>query len=122
MPYASTFQGLYTVAAKEGIYKGLYKGWTVTSARSAVLTSAQLGSYDTIKNNICKRYLGLNEGFALHFTSSMLAGILTATAANPFDTIKSRYMSDHVNAYSSVIDCAVKSYHRDGMKVFLQGW
>ena len=80
------------------------------------------GSYDTIKNNICKRYLGLEEGFLLHFVSSMISGVLTATAANPFDTIKSRYMSDNTNTYSSVVDCAMKSYRKDGARVFLQGW
>ena len=52
----------------------------------------------------------------------MISGLLTATAANPFDTIKSRYMSDNTNTYSSVFDCAVKSYRKDGAKVFLQGW
>ena len=80
------------------------------------------GSYDTIKNNVCKRYLGLEEGFPLHFVSSMISGVLTATAANPFDTIKSRYMSDNTNTYSSVVDCAMKSYRKDGARVFLQGW
>ena len=72
-----------------------------------------LGSYDTIKNNVCKRYLGLEEGFTLHFVSSMISGVLTASAANPFDTVKSRYMSDNSNKYASVIDCAIKSYQKD---------
>lgn len=62
---------------------GLYKGWFVTSARAGVLTSAQIGSYDTIKNNICKKYLGLEEGFAMHFGVSMLVGLITTTATNP---------------------------------------
>jgi hypothetical protein len=33
---------------------GLYKGWQATSARAAMLTSAQLGSYDTIKVPFCR--------------------------------------------------------------------
>ena len=83
-------EGLYMVATKDGL-GGLYKGWTVTSARSAVLTSAQLGSYDTIKNDVLKKRVGMEEGLELHLASSMLAGVLTATAANPFDTVKSRF-------------------------------
>jgi len=62
---------------------GLYKGWATTSARAAVLTSAQLGSYDTIKNNLLKKRLGLQEGFLMHLAVSMTVGIITTTAANP---------------------------------------
>jgi hypothetical protein len=64
-------------------FAGLYKGWFVTSCRAGVLTSAQIGSYDTIKNNICKKHFGLEEGLAMHFSVSMLVGIITATATNP---------------------------------------
>ena len=71
----------YTI--QEHGFAGLYKGWFVTSCRAGVLTSAQIGSYDTIKNNICKKYLGLEEGFAMHFSVSMLVGVITATATNP---------------------------------------
>ena len=62
---------------------GLYKGWATTSARAGVLTSAQLGSYDTIKNNILKKRLGLQEGFLMHLSVSMTVGVITTTAANP---------------------------------------
>ena len=68
-----------------------------------------------------KNFFHIEEGFILHLTASMLAGVITATAANPFDMIKSRYMSDKVNAYKNPIDCAIKSYRQDGASVFLKG-
>lgn len=68
---------------RENGVKGLYKGWAATSARAAMLTSAQLGSYDTIKNNILKKRFGLEEGFGMHFAVSMTVGVITTTAANP---------------------------------------
>ena len=58
-PYPSTWAGICTIAKHEGL-GGLYKGWMVTSARAAVVTSAQVGSYDTIKNNILKKRFGKN--------------------------------------------------------------
>lgn len=72
----------------------LIPGWPVTSLRSALLTSAQLGTYDSIKNNFLKEYLGLPEGYLVQLYASMLSSIVTATVANPVDVIKTRYMSD----------------------------
>jgi hypothetical protein len=81
-PYTSTFQGLIRIGRKDGI-RGLYKGWVVTSSRSAILTSAQLGSYDSIKHNFLMSQLGMTEGLHLHLVASMAAGLITTTAANP---------------------------------------
>ena len=81
-PYRSTLSGLSTVFRTEGL-KGLYRGWIVTSSRAAVLTSAQLGSYDSIKHNLLIDFVGMKDGFLLHLYASMLAGLITTTAANP---------------------------------------
>jgi hypothetical protein len=85
LKYNTTFAFFRHTVSEHG-FAGLYKGWFVTSCRAGVLTSAQLGSYDTIKNNICKKYLGLEEGFAMHFSVSMLVGVITCTATNPCKT------------------------------------
>lgn len=82
LPYRNTIVALSDIVTKHG-FVGLYKGWIVTSARAAVLTSAQLGTYDSVKNNIAIGMLGLKDGFQLHLCSSMIAGVATTTAANP---------------------------------------
>lgn len=81
-PYQSTVHAVRTIYQSHGL-KGLYKGWAVTSARAAVLTSAQLGSYDTIKHNVLMQWFNVKEGFALHFGVSMISGLITTTASNP---------------------------------------
>ena len=65
------------------VSKAYIKGWQVTTLRAAILTSAQLGSYDTIKNNLLIELFQLENGLILHFWASLLAGIITPTAANP---------------------------------------
>ena len=82
LPYSGTFSALRGIYAIEGI-EGLYRGWMVTTARAGVLSSAQIGSYDTIKHNILIRYFGLSEGFLLHMIAAMTAAIITTTAINP---------------------------------------
>lgn len=127
--------------------KGLYKGWAATSARAAMLTSAQLGSYDTIKNNILKKRFGFQEGFSMHLAVSMTVGIITTTAANPckiveccafyahilllftflqflhwlsVDVIKTRYLADVRKQYKSIPDCIVKLFKAEGVKGFFK--
>jgi Mitochondrial carrier protein len=121
LPYRSTLGGLFEIAKKQGI-SGWYKGWEVTSARAAFLTSAQLGSYDTIKNNILIKLVGMEDGLQLHFAASMTAGIITTTAANPLDVIKTRYMSDKQGKYTSPVHCLVTTFREEGVRGFFRGW
>jgi hypothetical protein len=61
----------YLIFKAEGL-RGLYRGVTATAARAAVLTSAQLGSYDIIKNNILIQVFHMADGFKLHFCAAMV--------------------------------------------------
>lgn len=113
IPYSSTFGAFLQIHREEGV-KGLYKGWIVTSSRAAILTSAQLGSYDTIKNNILINFFGLQEGFILHFAASMASGLITTTAANPgvffFIFLNSAFYGPYIlTAYCSA--CSAASMH-----------
>lgn len=87
-----------------------------------MLTSAQLGSYDTIKNNILVPDFGMREGFYLHFAASMCSGLITTTCANPVDVIKTRYMADFKGLYSSPLNCIVMTYKEAGVRAFFKGW
>lgn len=141
--YRHIVHAFATIYTTEGGLGALYRGWMVTSFRSAVLTSAQLGSYDSIKNNILRKQCHLDDGLLLHSSSAMLSGIITTTMANPVDVIKSRYLSDGMNSsdgnvstngsssasgsrggkiYKSPLDCVVQTYRRDGPLAFLRGW
>lgn len=140
LPYRNTVHALRTIYDSQG-FAGLYRGWAVTSARAAVLTSAQLGSYDSIKHNLLIKVFGLKEGFLLHLSCSMVAGIITTTAANPckstfgplcgivltchdlfsiVDVIKTRYLSDRGGQYNSIMDCVQKTYQGEGLNGFMK--
>lgn len=84
LPFTTTINAFRYHLTHHGV-SGLYKGWMITSTRSAILTSAQIGSYDTIKNNILRKKFQFQDGYGLHFISAMLTGLITTTAANPGD-------------------------------------
>jgi Mitochondrial carrier protein len=119
LPYRSTLRAFVDIYAKEGL-SGLYRGWMVTSFRAAILTSAQLGSYDTIKNNILINVFQMNEGFPLHLCASMASGLITTTAANPVDVIKTRFMADQSGKYKNPIDCIAVTYKEGGIRAFFK--
>ena len=41
-----------------------------------------------------KTYTGMRDGVLLHFTASMLAGLVTTTATNPVDMVKTQLYMD----------------------------
>lgn len=82
LPYNSFTEAFSFILKHDGV-TGLWRGSSPTIARAAVLTSAQLGSYDSIKNNLLKKKFGMHDGMALHLTCSLLAGVITCTASNP---------------------------------------
>lgn len=96
LPFKSAIGGFRHVYGTEGV-RGLYKGWEPTTVRAAMLTAAQLGSYDIIKNNILIETFNMMEGTSLHLICSLLAGVITTTASNPgtHDLVSSNVCSSH---------------------------
>ena len=64
----------------------------------------------------------MHEGFQLHLVAAMASGLITTTAANPIDVIKTRYMSDTTNRYPSPFICVVETYREGGIRAFFRGW
>jgi hypothetical protein len=82
LPYNSTIGGFLHVYRERGV-AGLYKGGVATTCRAALITSACIGSYDSIKNNLLKKYFHFQDGMPLFCTCSLLAGVIATTVANP---------------------------------------
>ena len=120
-PYKTMMEAFSYIIRNEGI-SGLYKGWGITCARAAILTGSQLGTYDSVKNNIFINTFNIEEGFLLHFFSAMTAAVAAVTACNPLDVVKTRYMADKIGLYKNPVHCIVHTYQVDGVKGFMKGW
>ncbi|EDO25509.1 predicted protein, partial [Nematostella vectensis] len=122
--YKNTFHAFYQIWKDEGI-RGLYKGVGATTLRAAILTSAQLSSYDHSKHMLLKtKYF--NDDFKTHFTSALISGFVTTTATSPVDVIKTRLMNDKSTAkdalYKNSLDCLVKTIRNEGILALYRGF
>lgn len=117
-----------SIILHEGGWRALYRGCTPTVVRAAVLTASQLPTYDHTKHWLLEKEVVSSDGMMTHVVASVVAGFVCATMTAPIDTIKSRYMSQQVDAhgrgilYSSITQCAVKTYQQEGIRGFYKGW
>ncbi|KAF8717735.1 Mitochondrial carrier, partial [Rhizoctonia solani] len=104
-----------------GGLRSLWRGTAATVTRGAIITVAQIGSYDHIKQVIKSRRF-MDEGIPLHLTSSLFAGLVCSIASNPVDVIKVRLMNDHERMYRGVTDCVVKTLRKEGPLAYYKGF
>ena len=128
--YRNTFHAFWTIARTEGI-RGLWTGVGPTVQRAAILTAAQIPSYDHTKHTLLNAQL-MVEGPALHGVSSVIAGFVTACSTSPFDVAKTRMMNQKKDVsgapllYKNTIHCLAKIIRHEGMlglyKGFIPNW
>ncbi|KAJ9520062.1 hypothetical protein QJQ45_030136 [Haematococcus lacustris] len=107
------------VMAADGV-AGLWKGAMPGLFRSAILTASQCATYDEVKRGVLN-YTGWSDGTHTHFTSSMIAGLVTTTITNPLDVIKTR-MFVSGGRYKGALECASHVLKTEGPIGFMKGW
>lgn len=117
--YKHTADAFLSIYRNEGL-PGLYKGVGPTMLRAAVLTSAQLSSYDQTKVTLRELNV-LPDGPIIHFLASFVSGLVTTTATSPVDVIKTRIMNSK-GQYSGPIDCLAKLLRNEGPRALFRGW
>lgn len=120
--YSSLPTVFRTIYAEKGV-KELCIGTSTTVTRAAFLTSAQLGSYDVIKNNLFVRMLGMDkEANITHFSASIIASVITTTAANLADVVKTRVMNDPHAIVGGPSKHMFHIWNASGVRGFMKGW
>lgn len=111
-----------------GVVGGLWRGAGATVQRAALLTAAQVPSYDHSKHYFLDSNT-LQEGYFCHFVCSMMAGVVAAAVTSPVDLAKSRLMSQPVDPntglgtlYSGTFDCLLKTLRSDGFMALFRGF
>jgi len=116
--YNGLIHAFATIVKEEGVL-GLWKGVGPNCGRATVLAGSELATYDKVKAQLLA-HKWLQEGIALHFTTALTAGFVSAWCSSPFDVVKSRVMNQPFDAkgrgtlYKGMVDCFMKSIAKEG--------
>ncbi|KAI8138612.1 mitochondrial carrier domain-containing protein [Fennellomyces sp. T-0311] len=119
--YKHALDGVIRMSREEGV-KSLFRGIGPNVNRAILMTSSQCVSYDIFKD-LLLGYTPLKDGLIVHFSSSVLAGLVATTVCSPVDVIKTRIMTagaaDHQMSSMSVM---TQMYKNEGIASFFKGW
>jgi len=123
--YTSVFNAMSRIVREEGILT-LWRGCIPTMGRAAVVNAAQLSSYSQAKRILLETG-SFNEGIALHFTASMISGLITTIASMPVDIAKTRIQNmkigpDGSKEYKGAIDVLIKVCRHEGVLKLWSGF
>ncbi|XP_049777910.1 solute carrier family 25 member 45-like isoform X1 [Schistocerca cancellata] len=122
MQYESKYSGV--IGSVRGLYKDygfkiFYKGYRCTIYRDVFSSGIYTAVYEALSatNNIEQKSVS-----SIIFAGGM-AGMLSWISIIPLDVMKSRIQADNPDnpKYKSLMDCFIKSYQSDGLKVFFRG-
>ncbi|KAL7753032.1 hypothetical protein RI367_001483 [Sorochytrium milnesiophthora] len=124
--YTGVWMGLRTIVSNEGV-AGLYRGSTMSVARSVVGSGANLGAY-----NVIKHYLMHDRHWSDGVTLDMIAGLSSGFASvicmNPIDVLRTRYYNQPYGSngkgliYSSGWACARQVVANEGYSALYKGF
>ncbi|XP_069671665.1 solute carrier family 25 member 45 isoform X2 [Periplaneta americana] len=99
--------------------RGLYHGSLVTIFRDSFSSGLYVLTYAEFLDILN----GPQDILSVLFAGGM-AGLISWGSIMPLDVIKSRIQSDDISnrEYKGIVDCATKSYKRDGIGVFGRGF
>lgn len=104
---------------------GFWRGVEPNVQRAAILTAAQVGTYDHAKAEL-KRVVGapwFAEGLRLHIAAATIAGLAAAVATCPVDTAKTRMMAaTSAGTYRSMWHCITTTVRQEGPWAVYKGF
>ncbi|XP_044786389.1 mitochondrial brown fat uncoupling protein 1 isoform X4 [Bubalus bubalis] len=117
--YTGTYNAYRMIATTEGLM-GLWKGTTPNLTRNVIINCTELVTYDLLKKALVKNKL-LADDVPCHFVSAVVAGFCTTVLSSPVDVVKTRFVNSSPGQYTSVPNCAMMMFIREGPSAFFKG-
>ena len=116
--YKNAIDGLAKMVRSEGALS-LFRGVGPNCVRAALMTSAQLATYDKAKQGLVGR-LGMQDGVLVHICASGISGLVATTVCSPVDVVKTRVMGSHDG--KGVVHALRDIVGREGVRWVFRGW
>ncbi|KAM7142952.1 mitochondrial brown fat uncoupling protein 1 [Molossus nigricans] len=117
--YTGTYNAYRIIATTEGL-TGLWKGTTPNLARNVVINCTELVTYDLMKETLVKNKI-LADDLPCHFVSAVIAGFCTTLLSSPMDVVKTRFINSTPGQYTSVPNCIMTMFIKEGPSAFFKG-
>ncbi|XP_022329157.1 solute carrier family 25 member 45-like [Crassostrea virginica] len=101
--------------------RGLYKGGVAMAWRDVPTFGLYGLTYEVMSHWMKQSGWSDSQGIVADLVAGGCAGTLTWFLIIPFDVVKSRFQADFVGEFSGLMDCAMKSYREEGIRVFYRG-
>ncbi|XP_044123980.1 mitochondrial brown fat uncoupling protein 1 isoform X1 [Neovison vison] len=118
--YTGTYNAYRVIATTEGLI-GLWKGTTLNLTRNVIINCTELVTYDLMKEGLVKNKL-LADDLPCHFVSALIAGFCTTVLCSPVDVVKTRFINSPPGQYTSVPNCAMTMFTKEGPLAFFKGF
>lgn len=116
--YKNALDGAIRMAREEGP-RSLFRGVWPNCIRAALMTASQLATYDQAKSVLLATGL-FQDGFVMHFSASLLSGVIATTICSPVDVIKTRVMSSHDS--HGLVHLLSTIFRNEGVSWMFRGW
>ncbi|XP_012282868.1 mitochondrial 2-oxoglutarate/malate carrier protein [Orussus abietinus] len=122
--YKNVVDALLRITREEGVFT-LWRGAIPTMGRAMVVNAAQLASYSQAKQALLDTGY-FEENITLHFSSSMISGLVTTAASMPVDIAKTRIQNmktiDGKPEFKGAIDVLTKVVRYEGLFALWKGF
>ncbi|XP_016062362.1 PREDICTED: mitochondrial brown fat uncoupling protein 1 [Miniopterus natalensis] len=117
--YTGTYNAYRIIATTEGL-TGLWKGTTPNLARNVGINCTELVAYDLMKETLVKNKI-LPDDLPCHFASAVFAGFCATLLSSPMDVVKTRFVNSTPGQYTSVPNCVMTMFTKEGPSAFFKG-
>lgn len=116
--YKHIFHAIYRICRDEGI-RQLWKGGVPTILRGIVFNGTALSSYSQSKQIFLDANIFEDNSY-LHFTASIISGLITSAVVLPVDLLKTRIQQSYTK--TNIVDVFLTILKREGLFAYWKGF
>merc|ERR1712086_1146334 len=107
---------------KQGGVRGMYLGIDTTIIRAAILGGTKMGCYDTVKQELRRRYDFKDGTPSMIFIASMITGLAVTVTTSPATNAKTLIMSSPPGTYNGIVHCLSDIAKKQGPMGLFRGF